>query len=224
MSKVKIIKTLAASVAMLLLWTSTSSATPIYFAGEGKGAEVSIYSPGLGNLTTFAGELNWRWDYSDPQSFFFAYCVDINNWARHEQNVTAASTETLMAAIDIDAGNKAAWLINTYASTIHETGTGIEAAALQVAIWQVLFGSGSNPFVLQTGGAIAAKQQDYLFALNSAPGGYSQSSTTWFDAPAGQGQDQMIPTPEPGSLLLCATGIAGWVTASLRRRRRQAQQ
>jgi len=41
------------------------------------------------------------------------------------------------------------------------------------------------------------------------------------DAPLGAGQDQIIqmPVPEPGSLLLCATGLAALARARQKRRK-----
>jgi hypothetical protein len=199
------------------------SASSITFEGEGKVGVVEIHSPNLGDLWAYAGELNWEWAGSN--SFFYTYCVDVNNWVLNPETVDVLPSSALSEPGVPDAGGKAAWLINTYAPLIHASGDGDDAAALQVAIWTALYDTGSvlnsGPFaLLSADSTITQEAQTYLSALYSAPGGgYYTSTASWLDAPNGQGQDQMppTPTPEPGSLVFLAMGLPG-VFALTRRR------
>jgi hypothetical protein len=205
-----------ALVGIVCAWSSRASASTINFLGEGKVGVVEIHSPGLGNQWVYAGELDWAFN-GDP---FYSYCVDVNNWGLWTQIVDVKSSAELTEPGVINAGGEAAWLVNTYAPGIHVNGSGDDAAALQVAIWTVLFAPGLNPAgefsLIAASDAIRDRAHDYLMALYA--GGPHSSTATWFDAAPGAGQDQMIPvpTPEPTSLLLLTTGLA-W-TATRRRR------
>ena len=52
---------------------------------------------------------------------------------------TMATARTPLTSGWQSAGTRAAWLFNTYAPVIHVGGTGTDAAALQVAIWEALY-------------------------------------------------------------------------------------
>ena len=206
-------KAVAASVLVFTLAVSAPAfASSMHFTGEGKTAAVTIQSPTLGVLSTDAGELDWSWVGAPPAGqppSFYTYCVDPNHYLLDVQDVTLSSSDFLTSAGVTDAGEKAAWLVNTFAPSIHQSGSGADAAALQVAIWEAI--SDNNPD-LSAGGFrligspnIAAEAQGNLNALFSGPGGYHTSSAPWLDSSNGQGQ--MTPAPEPASLLLCGSGL-----------------
>jgi hypothetical protein len=235
---------LAASFVVLCLAATPASASQIAFTGVGNGTGVTFSLTGdpLGNpYSGFAGEIDWAWVGTPPPGYdsgaFYAYCLDAMHYLLSPQAITADSTDAFVSPV-ADAGGKAAWLFNTYASDVHnESGApgNIDAAALQVAIWEAIYdpsnGLSDGNFRLLSTGPVFNRATQYLDALYSGgKGGYNTSSATWLDAPTGRGQDQIIrerdkfdpqplvPAPEPGSMLLCATGLAalGWA----RRKRR----
>ena len=135
-------KAVASSVLVFTLMVAAPVfANTITFTGEGKIASVTIQSPTLGVLSTDAGELDPSWVGTPPASqpaSFYTYCVDPNHYLLGAQDVTLTDSDFLTAAGVTDAGGKAAWLINTYAPSIHQSGSGADAAALQVAIWEAI--------------------------------------------------------------------------------------
>jgi hypothetical protein len=208
-------KSVAVSVlAFTLAVSAPAFASSVDFTGEGKSATVTIHSPTLGVLTTSAGELDWSWVGVPPAgqpASFYTYCVDPNHYLLDVQDVTLTDSDFLTSAGVVDAGEKAAWLVNTYAPSIHQSGSGADAAALQVAIWEAISDntpdlSGGSFYVVGSP-QIAAEAQSYLNALFSGPGGFHTSSTLWLDASSGQDQMTLTPAPEPASLLLCGSGM-----------------
>jgi len=186
----------------------------------------------------YAGEITWDWLAPVPSGFapsITTYCVDILHELTDPQTVNVSTTnDPAMTTPATDGGGKAAWLLNSFGGTVT---TGIQAAALQVAIWEALYDNTPNlatgSFKLLTTGvpyttdaeaqAIFNQATSYLgqlFSSNAPNHLYYTSVAAWLDATKtnGGGQDQ-ITTPEPTSVALLGMGA---LVARFSRRRRQS--
>lgn len=219
-------RSLSSIVALLALVITmrpaAAAADTIIFMDDGKGLDMSIHSPSLGDITAHVGELNWSSTSANLAAQFYAYCVDANHYLSGTQSVALEPTSTLTSPGVDDPGGKVAWLFNEYAPTIHDSGTDIQAAALQIAIWAALYNNDGSlttgAFHVNSTGPVTTQAQAFLDNLFSDPNGFHTSSTTWLNT--ANGQDQLIgaETPEPASMLLLGTGLL----AVARMRRKQA--
>ena len=167
-----------------------------------------------------AGELNWRWLYGTPDGFkqdFFSYCVDALNYLRDPQTVSIDTTENLALSggnrpAATNAGARVAWLFNTFAESVHASGSGIAAAALQVAIWEALYDGSSGDlaggnFRLNTTGTVRTQAGTFLSALQGS--NYSTANATWLNT--SYGQDQITHgVPETVSMLMLGMGLLAY--------------
>ena len=194
-------------------------ADQIDFLGVGRHANVSI--GGVRTGTFAAGELNWQWIGTAPEGFaqsFYAYCADVAQNLRDPQTVTARTTEGFTNGA-VDGGAKAAWLVNTFATTIHAISNVAEAntkaAALQVAIWEAMYdstaGLTSGNFLLtgsSVNSAIRNQAESYLDMLYGDRA-YNTSVARLLEVRSPSlGQDQIVSSvSEPSTLLLMGVAI-----------------
>lgn len=219
-------------VAAAFCATATEArAETLRYDGLGKADVVTVAGSVSGSF--YAGELNWTWLGATPVGFdtsFYSYCVDLLNDVVNPQNVTIRST-TEMPTTAPGGAAKAAYLLNTFSQAIRTGGTAVQAAALQVAIWEAIYDpvldlSNGNfqlitePWAISgqaTALAIYNQASQYLQSLGT--GQYANATAIWLDAPV-PGQDQITSVPEPAALLLL--GIGALVAARFSRGRRRA--
>ena len=217
-----------ALLAGLLLFSPVAAqANQINFLQVGHGSQVSI--SGVRSGTFMAGELNWSFIGTAPAGFaqdFYSYCIDVAENLADPQTVTVTSTEGFTNGVP-NGGAKAAWLYNTYAAGIRANTNvataNIQAAALQVAIWEAMYDTSNNlsagGFILNTSGSIRSQAQTYLTALYGAGGGnyFTSVGTVLQGVLPRPGQDQLVSrVSEPSTLLLM--GVAFLVFARRTRR------
>ena len=215
---------------LFVLKSAPASASQLDWTGTGKGAWATFSLEGnpLGNpFSDFVGELLWNWVGSPAPGFssdsIYTYCVDATSYLQDPENVTARSTNLLTTATGgADAGGRVAYLVDKYAADVHNNGSDVDAAALQIAIWEALYDStedlAGGVFKLVTTGAIYDKTKFYLDDLYSG-GTYHTGTATWLDTNYGQDQVVLTPTPEPASLTLFGSALA--YMAARRRKRKE---
>jgi hypothetical protein len=234
----------SAVFSILIVGAAPASAETINFLNVGNASTVRVGGTGIAARTVQAGELNWNWitPSGGNGTSFYTYCMDVLNYLTDPQVVNVLSTESVPDTSAVaDRGAKAAWLFNQYSEGIrsesNEAVADRKAAALQVAIWEVLYdatpnlASGVFQGLSDFGGGVFTQAGSYLSALfqgqtigsssfNSAL--YFTSTAVWLDSIPQNGvpgQDQITRVPEPGTLLLM--GLGG--VALFRNRRRQAR-
>lgn len=209
-----------------------TNAAELTLDGMGLRDIVTINStlPGFESGSYYAGQFVWSSNDPNLGSPVLTYCVDILHEVESTQQVAVDSTDN-MPTLAQDGGGKAAWLLDTFASSVT---TGVQAAALQVAIWEAIYDNNhdvtSGVFSIVTDSSaytgayeaqlIATQATSYLNQLFYGNGQYHTDTAVWLDALAngGIGQSQITTaTPEPGSLMLIGLGLAAM--AAFRRKR-----
>jgi hypothetical protein len=158
---------------------------------------------------------------------FDAYCVDLNHYINVPGTYPVNAVDNMSDWSGLggvpNAGGIAAWLCNKYAWF---SPTVQDKAALQLAIWNVLYDTDLNVHALGIVGAAgfwAEGPTDVLRQANNllASIGSNRADSQWLritDTQASYTQDLMGAVAEPGSLPLLGTGL----TALALRRRRKA--
>lgn len=205
--------------------TASAFALPdMAFTGVGKGIGVQWTLDSGNNYTSsFAGEIGLQLTTSTGTTNFYGYCVDISVFIpdNNPHGVQILDTNSLSPN-----GPGIGYRVNTFAPGIRATGSDNEAAALQIAFWELLYETGGTYDITagnyrarkQDGSPLEAevvtKAQQYLAAAGSSVAPYYKSDL----GPNGPlSQSFVAPVPEPTTIAALGIGLA----ALLRKRGRK---
>jgi hypothetical protein len=180
------------------------------YNGLGLNSQVRIHASGLlgDTLKIPVGQLKGTYENTDS----LAYCVDLNHHVK-SANVTPEPISF------VNHGDLVAWLYETCAESVM---TGIEAAALNVAIWEVIyetdatFDAGTGYFTISENQSVLDQANDLLASLGSIPSSYTPSNGMMVL----HGENvQDVVVPEPTRLGLPGVAAGGFLAKRRRRNR-----
>ena len=205
--------TVLAVVLSISLTTSIASADMMTFTGTVLTESVKFHCSGLlaDGLTVYAGL--YGIEYQDRQ--FGAFCVDADQYAG-SSSVTEQDVDVL------HNGWLVAYLYETY---IGSATTTTLAAALGVAIWEVLYERDGSAFNASSGKFYITNNSNVLAAANAMLAGMPSSYQSVMDLTVLHSackQDMLIggltEVPEPTTIALLMFGAPLMLRASSRRR------
>jgi PEP-CTERM motif len=158
---------------------SMASAGTIDFLGMGKAEIVTV--AGVRNVPAWAGELTWAWLDGRPAGADTNFYSYYVDLLNNEQDIQYNVTVKSTDGVLLDDG----------LSLVYD------------------FGAGHRFYVPAGSAAALSAGNEYFAALTGAGSSYQTARATWLDVPSRKGQDQITRTPEPATLLLLGTGLAG---------------
>lgn len=187
---------------------SSIQASPVTFNGMGLNQYVTYKYEGDDD-TSRAGQILINFQSQNLK----AYCVDLEHSVKSSWDASKASLDF------IHGGRAAAFLFDTYSATVD---TNLKAAALQVAIWEVVtdFGGSLNllagNFKVLDSESVRNLATTYLGSLPGDVGNYQSSSYIVKSGWDPRSQHLIVPEPATLGVVMVAMGM---MLADRRRRR-----
>lgn len=220
-------KLLSAAALVLGLGVTSAHAAPINVTYQSGGVfgsgnlqqTVKVHTPGVGHDGYVkAGLFHLTGDQGVGN--FVAFCVDLAQYLGNPQQVelnptlfTGTIRDNIAKLFDVALGG------DTLAGAID---TSLEAAGLQVALWEVLYDSAtgfdltSGGFYISTNAAVKSQAETYLAGLPGASA--SNYTLTFYESDDHQDLVTVEPVPLPAAGVLLAFGIAGLGFAGRRKK------
>ncbi|RPI62760.1 MAG: PEP-CTERM sorting domain-containing protein [Planctomycetaceae bacterium] len=205
--------TFIAIVCGLVCLSAVANADTMTYNGVGLNETVTLHIPGMlaDNMTVSAGQELVNFHGMDMR----AYCVDLNQYAASANNVTVVGVDS------VNHGSYVAYLMATYAPQVT---TNRQAAALGVALWEVVsetgtdFSANCGRFYITGNNGVATDANAMLADLTSRINNPNTDWQTWNGSVAilhsPTAQDFAVLTfgtdvPEPATMALLAVGAIG---------------
>ncbi len=198
---------IAVAAFALLVGAAIVQASPVTFNGMGLNQTVN-YKLSEIDKSNKAGQILITFQSQN----LTAYCVDLNNTVKSSWDATPATVDF------INGGRAAAFLYDTYAPSVD---TALKAAALQVAIWEVVtdFGGSLNllagNFKLVDSENVRSLANTFLGSLPGDVGNYQSSSFIVKSGSDPRSQHLIVPEPATLGVVMVAMGM---MVADRRRR------
>jgi hypothetical protein len=194
--------TIAVTILPLLLAASAAPADMMTYNGLDLVSIVNFHGSGLlaDGLNVYAG--SYHVSYEGTQ--YDAFCVDADHYEGNEQVVERSVTS-------LHNGQKIAYVYETYVPSIH---TAVDAAAVGVAIWELLYENRESTFIASTGRFYITGNNPVRDAANNLlrdlPDTY-EPTTNLVVLDAANHQDMLItssnPVPEPATMVLILAAV-----------------
>ena len=171
---------------------------------------VKIGGDNMSDMNVYAGGFH----VSSATDSFLAWCIDL------AENLRLPSTYDIVSSPFVQSTSQQ--LSQLFTGFVADIDTGVESAAFQVAIWELISDTSidldSGEFQLLNNSAVEAQANTYLTGLSAFDADYDLS---YFVASGTQdlitGQPSPVPLPATGLMLIAGLGALG---AAARKRRK----